>query len=94
MTGSVKMMDKVKVGLNSVIETTVMQKDSAVNYGSGVVDVYSTPAMIALLECAARSAVDLHLPMGYTTVGTRIDIKHIAATPIGLILPSNPDPLL
>lgn len=83
MTGSVKMMDKIKVGLNSIIETTAMQKDSAINYGSGAVDVYSTPAMIALLECAARNAVDLHLPKGYTTVGIKVDVKHLAATPIG-----------
>lgn len=77
------MMDKIKVGLNSIIETTAMQKDSAINYGSGAVDVYSTPAMIALLECAARNAVDLHLPKGYTTVGIKVDVKHLAATPIG-----------
>lgn len=83
MTGSVKMMDKIKVGLNSVIETTAMQKDSAINYGSGAVDVYSTPAMIALLESSARNAVDLHLPKGYTTVGIKVDVKHLAATPIG-----------
>ncbi len=83
MTGSVKMMDKIKVGLNSIIETTAMQKDSAINYGSGAVDVYSTPAMIALLESSARNAVDLHLPKGYTTVGIKVDVKHLAATPIG-----------
>jgi fluoroacetyl-CoA thioesterase len=77
------MMNKIQVGLNSVIETIVQEKDSAINYGSGGVEVYATPAMIGLMECAAKNAVDLHLPAGYTTVGTRVDIKHLGATPIG-----------
>lgn len=82
--GSVIMMEMIKVGLNAVVETTSMPKDSAVNYGSGSVDVYSTPAMVSLLEGAAKNAVDLHLPQGYTTVGIGLNIKHIVATPIGL----------
>nr|WP_133629266.1 thioesterase family protein [Fonticella tunisiensis] len=77
-------MDNIKVGLSAVIETISQPKDSAVNYASGVVDVFSTPSMIALMECAAKNAVDLHLEKGYTTVGTRIHIKHIAATPTGM----------
>lgn len=75
---------KIQVGLNSSIETIVKREDSAAKYGSGGVEVLSTPAMIGLMECAAKSAVDLHLPTGYTTVGTKIDIKHLAATPIGM----------
>ena len=78
------MLDKIHLGLSSIIETVTMPRDSATNYSSGEVDVFSTPAMIALMECTAKNAVDLHLPMGYTTVGTRIDVRHIAATPIGM----------
>ncbi|SEG12648.1 Thioesterase superfamily [Caloramator fervidus] len=77
-------LNKVTVGINSVIETNVKEKDSAKNYASGAVDVLSTPALIGYIECAAKDAVDLHLPTGYTTVGTRLDVKHLAATPIGM----------
>lgn len=88
MIGGIKLkeelLDKIKVGLNSVIETTVQEKDSAANYVNGFIDVLSTPSLIGLLECAAKNAVDLHLPTGYSTVGIRVDVKHLAATPIGM----------
>lgn len=79
-----EVMEKIKVGLNSSIETDVKSEHSASKYGSGMVDVLATPAMIALMECTAKNAVDLHLPVGYTTVGTKVDVVHIAATPIGM----------
>ena len=52
--------------------------------GSGAVQVLSTPSMIALMENAAAQAVASVLPPGQTTVGTRLEIRHLAATPIGL----------
>lgn len=79
-----EIFDKIKVGLNSVIETTVQEKDSAANYVNGFIDVLSTPSLIGFLECAAKNAVDLHLPTGYSTVGIKVDVKHLAATPIGM----------
>ncbi|QCX34826.1 thioesterase [Caloramator sp. E03] len=82
-------MEKIKVGLNSSIETDVKSEHSASKYGSGMVDVLATPAMIALMECTAKNAVDLHLPVGYTTVGTKVDVVHIAATPIGMKITVN-----
>lgn len=84
-----EIMSKIKIGLCASIETDVKKEDSASRYGSGNVDVLSTPAMIALMECTAKSAVDLHLPVGYTTVGTKLDISHIAATPIGMKITIN-----
>lgn len=74
----------LKIGLNASIETKVFNKSSADEMGSGNIDVYATPAMISLMEKAALSAVSLHLPKGYTTVGTAVSIKHMAATPIGM----------
>jgi len=74
----------LKVGLNASVETCVSQKSTAEEYGSGNMDVYATPAMIGLMERAALSAVALHLPKGYTTVGTAVNIKHIAGTPVGM----------
>lgn len=75
---------KLHIGLNSKIETIVKEKDTAANFGSGGVEVFATPMMIGLMENAALSAVDLHLPKGYATVGTHLDVKHLAATPIGM----------
>ncbi|OPZ88711.1 MAG: Fluoroacetyl-CoA thioesterase [Firmicutes bacterium ADurb.Bin419] len=74
----------LKVGLTSSIETEVLDKYSAEEMGSGDIDVYATPAMISLMERAALSSVSLYLPKGYTTVGTAINIKHTAATPVGM----------
>ena len=60
------------------------QLASAFGSGSWKVDVYATPAMIALMEQAAVNAVDHLLAPGQSSVGTRVDIQHLAATPPGL----------
>ena len=74
----------LKTGLTATIETTVTKEDTAKKFGSGGVNVFATPMMVGLMENAALKAVDPHLPEGYTTVGTRLEINHIAATPVGL----------
>ncbi|MFZ5987990.1 MAG: thioesterase family protein [Bacillota bacterium] len=74
----------LKVGLTASVETRVFSKSTAEEFGSGDLDVYATPAMISLMERAALSAVSLHLPKGYSTVGTAVSIRHIAATPVGM----------
>ena len=51
--------------------------------GSGGLDVFSTPSLIALMEHAARNAVEHLLAADQLTVGTRIDVRHLAATPLG-----------
>ncbi|NLP05652.1 thioesterase family protein [Candidatus Fermentibacteria bacterium] len=55
----------------------------ASSIGSGGVEVFSTPSMVALMETAARDAVEDLLPEGWSTVGTSLDIRHTAATPPG-----------
>ncbi|MCX8129891.1 MAG: thioesterase family protein [Clostridia bacterium] len=77
-------MDKfgLDIGLKASIDMKVSGKDTAQAVGSGGIDVFSTPTMIALMEKAALSAVEPHLPAGYATVGTMVNIKHIAATPV------------
>jgi predicted thioesterase len=62
----------------------VTENNTARKFGSGSIDVYATPAMIGLIEHAALNAVDPLLPRGFSTVGTELNIRHIAATPIGL----------
>jgi predicted thioesterase len=52
--------------------------------GSGSVDVYGTPAMISLMESAAINAVDHLLPDGWASVGTRLDVTHLAPSPPGV----------
>ncbi len=52
--------------------------------GSGNLDVFATPALVGLMEQAACAAFDGHLPLDQTSVGVRIDIAHLAATPPGV----------
>ncbi|HWM42366.1 MAG TPA: hotdog domain-containing protein, partial [Burkholderiales bacterium] len=52
--------------------------------GSGKVHVLATPVMINLIEAAALAAIEHLLPAGYQSLGTRLDVRHIAATPVGM----------
>ena len=63
---------------------TVAEQHTAPHIGSGHVKVLATPVMVILMETAALKAVDGLLPEGYQTVGTRIDVRHFAATPVGM----------
>lgn len=70
-------------GIELKLTKTVTPNDSAKNYGSGMVDVLATPAMIGFME---QTCLELVLPLleqGYNTVGTEVNIKHMKATPIG-----------
>jgi len=62
----------------------VTESDTAAKFGSGLVPVFGTPALVGLMEAAAVKALEGHLPEGQTTVGGRIDVRHLAATPIGM----------
>ena len=77
-------MNSLEIGLSGTAEIIVLEKYTARNLGSGSLDVYATPAMIALMEQAASSAVELYLPVEHSTVGTNVNIRHMAATPIGM----------
>ncbi len=71
-------------GLSGEVSVTVTEELTAAALGSGHVHVYSTPALIALLEAAAIRALQDQLPEGYTSVGTSLDVRHLAATPVGI----------
>lgn len=77
-------MKKLEPGLNAEVEITVSEIDTAAHLGSGLVPVYATPALVALMENAAVRALEGHLPEGQTTVGGQIDVRHLAATPVGM----------
>lgn len=73
----------LEVGLTCEKKELVDKTKLATSYGSGGVQVYATPAMVGLMENAALNCVDPHLPDGWTTVGTSLEVKHLAATPLG-----------
>ena len=75
---------ELKPGRKGRAETTVTPDNTAQAVGSGLVPVFATPYMIALMENAAVNAVQAQLAAGEGTVGTRLDVTHDAATPIGL----------
>ena len=64
-------------------ETTVSEKNTAKTLGSGGLDVFATPAMILLMENTAAESVAKFLDENFSTVGTKIDIKHLSPSPIG-----------
>lgn len=76
-------MNTIQPGLSGEQVTTVTTELTAWHLGSGGVEVYATPAMIALMEAAAVAAIDHLLPPGQVSVGTAVDVRHLAATPLG-----------
>ena len=77
-------MEELVPGLQAELEHTVIAADSAAQWGSGLVEVFSTPAMVGLMEQTAVTALVGHLAPGQTTVGAHIDVRHLAATPLGM----------
>ncbi len=71
-------------GLVGERETEVTVENTARHLGSGNVAVFATPEMVRWMERAAVAAVDHLLPEGYQTVGIRVDVRHLAATPLGM----------
>lgn len=71
------------VGMNGEATTTVVHENTAAFIGAGGVEVFATPMMIALMENAAWQTVAEHLDTGMATVGTVVNVKHLAATPLG-----------
>ena len=74
----------VEIGMKGRAETVVTPDNTAQAAGSGLVPVFATPWMIALMENAAVSAVQAALAPDEGTVGIRLDVTHDAATPIGM----------
>ena len=74
----------LETGIKGYQERMVDQSVTASTYGSGLLDVFSTPAMIVLIEETAWKSVQKELPEGQGTVGTKLDIDHLSATPVGM----------
>ena len=75
---------EITVGMKAKVSTLVEREDTALEVGSGSLLVYATPCMVALMEGAACEAIADALPEGKTSVGTSLQISHLAATPVGL----------
>lgn len=73
----------LKIGLNAESKVEVTTANTALTLGSGDMDVFATPAMIALMENAAMRAVAEALPEGSATVGTEMQTTHIKASKLG-----------
>jgi len=72
------------LGLKGAAELVVGEQHTAPKVGSGRVHVLATPVMINLIEAAALAAVEHLLPPGQQSLGTRLDVSHTAATPVGM----------
>lgn len=75
---------ELKPGLRGDKEILVGDEHLATRHASGMAAVFSTPTMVALMEGTAADSVLPLLPAGSTTVGARVDIRHLAATPPGM----------
>ncbi len=73
----------LQVGMRGCAETEVVHENTAAAVGSGAMEVFATPSMIALMEKAALELVQPELNPGEATVGTAIAVTHDAATPLG-----------
>jgi predicted thioesterase len=74
----------LETGIKGKKEITVTQDKTAKAMGSGALNVYATPAMIALMENTAFESVAPYLEPGSGTVGTALNVKHVSATPVGM----------
>ena len=74
----------LKEGITGHQETIVTVENTAKTMKSGTLDVFATPAMIALMEQTAYESVAGEVEEGYGTVGTMLNVKHVSATPLGM----------
>jgi predicted thioesterase len=71
-------------GLTGTASLTVAPEHTAPRIGSGRIAVLATPVMINVIEAAALAAVEHLLPAGHQSLGIHLDVRHFAATPVGL----------
>ena len=76
--------EALKTGMKGSSGLLVGEEHTAPRVGSGRVHVLATPVMINVIEAAALAAIEHLLPAGHQSLGTRLDIRHFAATPVGM----------
>ena len=80
----------ISVGAVGTASTVVTPENTAAAVGSGALPVFATPYMIALMENAACNAIADGLEEGQSSVGTKLDVSHDAATPVGMHVTARP----
>jgi predicted thioesterase len=79
-------LSRIQPGLTGTAELVVAPEHTAPFVGSGRIAVLATPVMINLIEAAALKAVEHLLPAGHQSLGIHLDVRHVAATPVGLLV--------
>jgi predicted thioesterase len=79
-------LSHLKIGLRASAELLVAPEHTAPRVGSGLIAVLATPVMINLIEAAALAAVEHLLPAGHQSLGIHLDVRHFAATPVGMMV--------
>ncbi|MGQ9472676.1 MAG: thioesterase family protein [Candidatus Caldatribacteriaceae bacterium] len=77
-------INTLRIGLTGTASAIVDSNNTADRFAPDMVPAFATPMLVSLMDNAAHEAVKNHLPEGYVSVGTRISISHIAATPRGV----------
>lgn len=77
-------LSAIRPGLRGTAELIVAEEHTAPHVGSGRIAVLATPVMINLIEAAALKAAEHLLPEGHQSLGIHLDVRHFAATPVGL----------
>ena len=76
----------IPVGAAASQSMEVTREMTVAHFHSHMPEVFGTPMMIYLMELAAAEAIQQYLPEGWVSVGTTVDVKHLAATPVGFIV--------
>ncbi len=77
-------LSALRAGLRGEASLVVAEEHTAPRVGSGAIHVLATPVMINLIEAAALAAVERLLPAGHQSLGTVLNVRHMAATPVGM----------
>jgi predicted thioesterase len=77
-------LSALRIGQHGSASLIVTEAHTAPEIGSGKIKVLATPVMINLMEAAALDAVEALLPQGHQSLGIRLDVTHVAATPVGM----------
>lgn len=79
-------MRAVAIGMNAERSVTVTDDLTVAHFAAHMPRVYATPMMILLMEMASTVAIAPHLPDGFVSVGTEVNVRHLAATPVGRVV--------